>query len=196
MADVNRPFPKVVHRQSVACQSSRRGTKPVLIVLHDTEGANVPNSARDLEGLGNFFNRISTQASSHIGVDEDGCSARYVLDAEKAWTQAYYNPWSLSIEQIGFASDNWKGAKKRQQLEEVARWIARWHRVHGIPIRKGRVSQDGRVLRSGVVQHRELGSLGGDHHDVSLGYPMVEVLRLARRYAKFQTKVRNQAKED
>jgi hypothetical protein len=182
-----RHHPKVLIRNNVACQSDRpAGVKPLLIVLHDTEGANVPNSARDLASLGAFFDRLTTQASSHVAVDEDGCSARYVMDDRKAWTQAFYNPWCLSIEQIGFASDQWTAPKKNKQLHETARWIAWWNKEHpGIPIRRGRVSIDGRILRTGVIQHRDLGSLGGGHHDVSDKFPMTKVLDFAREHRKY-----------
>jgi hypothetical protein len=49
-------------------------------------------------------------------VDEDGNSARYVSDERKAWAQAFFNPIALSIEQIGFATDDWRSSKKEQQL--------------------------------------------------------------------------------
>jgi hypothetical protein len=42
-------------------------------------------------------------------------------------------PW---IEQIGFATDNWRSRAKDLQLRETARWIALWHRRYGIPIRR------------------------------------------------------------
>jgi len=174
----------VTVRIDVACQSSRNGADPLLIVLHDTEGANVPNSSRDLRGLGEFFDKLSTQASSHVANDEDGNSARYVRDSRKAWTQAFYNSVSLSIEQIGFARQDWNSQKKQPQLQETARWIAWWNKEHGIPIRRGRVSQDGRVLRSGVIQHRQLGNLGGGHVDVSEDFPMTKVLEMAREHRK------------
>lgn len=174
----------VTVRHNVACQSSRNGGTPQLLVIHDTEGGNIPKSSRDLAGLGDFFDRLSTQASSHVANDEDGNSARYVPDDRKAWSQAFYNPVSLSIEQIGFATDNWNGAKKEAQLQETARWIAWWSKEHGIPIRRGRVSLNGRVLLSGVIQHRSLGNLGGGHHDVSHDYPMGRVLEYARKHRK------------
>jgi hypothetical protein len=183
---LGRAYPNVKVRMNVACQSERTGDIG-LIVLHDTEGGNVPNSIRDLQGLGDYFDRLSTQASSHVGVDQDGNSARYVPAVRKAWTQAYWNQVSLSVEQIGFATEDWNAPAKTEEIHETARWIAMWHRYHGVPIRRGKVSAGGSVLRTGVVQHRDLGSLGGGHHDVSASYPMARVLRLARRYAVLQT---------
>jgi N-acetyl-anhydromuramyl-L-alanine amidase AmpD len=91
----SRHHPNVTVRKNVANQSSRNGARIGLIVLHDTEGGNVPNSSRDLQGLADFFDRPAVQASSHVGVDQDGNSSRMVPDSQKAWTQAFYNPVSL-----------------------------------------------------------------------------------------------------
>lgn len=170
------PTDAVVHK--VRNCSSRHGEKPVLIVLHDTEGGNVKGVA-DLKGLGDFFDNPAVQASSHVATDADGLSARFVDDDTKAWHVAFYNPVSLGIEQIGFAV---QGAWPVAQVQETARWIARWADDHGIPIRRGKVSLDGRVTRTGVVTHSELGNLGGGHHDPGNNYPVAEALRLARGY--------------
>lgn len=156
--------------------SSRNGGRPVLIVLHDTEGANI-KGIRDLKGLAGWFDNPEAEASSHVATDAEGHSARFVDDNLKAWHVRFYNPVSLGIEQIGFASQtSWPNA----QLLETARWIAKWHHDFGIPIQQGRVSSDGRVLRTGVVLHSQLGNLGGGHHDPGAGYPFKEVLRVAR----------------
>jgi hypothetical protein len=179
-----RHMPHATVRHNVACQSSRHGEEIKLIVIHDTEGGNIPNSSRDLAGLGDYFDKISTQASSTVAVDEDGNSARYVDDDRKAWAQAYYNAPALSIEQIGFATDDWNSPKKEAQLQEVARWIALWSKRYNIPIRAGKVTVDGRITLSGVKQHRSLGTLGGSHHDVSHDYPMTKVLAYARAHKK------------
>lgn len=177
MAD--RPFPQVKVRRDVACQSSRNGHTPVLIVLHSTEGQNVPKSTKDLAGLATFFDRLPTQASSHVATDSDGYSARMVDDDKKAWTCAFFNGVSLNIEQIGFAAQSkWTDAEQR----ETARWIALWHRRYDIPIQRGRVMAGGRI-KPGVVFHSELGALGGGHHDPGPNYPIGRVLRLARQYA-------------
>lgn len=179
-----RVHPEVKVRINVACQSSRKGGTPQLITIHDTEGANVPHSSRDLRGLGEFFDRPATEASSHVATDEDGTSARYVSDSRKAWTQAFYNPWCLSIEMIGFAHQSWASKSKEPQLWETARWIAHWSKEHNIPIRRGRVTRDGRITRTGVIQHRSLGNLGGGHVDVSETFPMTKLLNMAREIRK------------
>lgn len=166
---VRRPAERV--STNVRNQSSRNGVKPTLIVLHDTEGANIPNSIADLQGLASWFDNPGAQASSHVGVDSDGFSAKFVDDANKAWAQAAYNSKALSIEQVGFATQkDWPEA----QLNKVAQYIAYWSKKYDIPITKS--------TANGVCQHRDLGAAGGGHHDVSATYPIDKVLTKAKAY--------------
>jgi hypothetical protein len=153
--------PHVVIRKSVQNQSSRHGAQIQLFVVHSTAGANIPNSIRDLAGVVNWFDTPSSDASSNVIVDSDAQSARCVEDAAKAWAQAYYNPWCLSVEQIGQGD---KHVISRAELQETARWLALWHsRYPHVPLHKGSVSKDGRILKNGVLRHSELGNLGGGH---------------------------------
>lgn len=155
-----RILPHVVKRGTVACHSSREGAKIELIVVHDTEGANIPHSSRDLLGLYNFFDNIATQASAHAAADNDGNSVQMVPDHLKAWHVAHYNPVALGIEMVHKQGEPYSDAL----IDEVARWVAWWCREHDIPNRPGAV-KDGVVVRSGIVTHRYLGALGGGHHD-------------------------------
>lgn len=167
---VHEPICRV--KMNVACQSSRNGVRPRRIVLHDTEGANIVG-IRDLAGLGGYFDRIVTQASSNVANDAEGNSARFVPDARKAWAQASYNPDSLSVEQIGFASQtSWS----EPQLRSTAKWIAYWSKKYGIPIVFSTVH--------GVCQHSDLGVAGGNHKDCGPKYPFERVLTMARGYAE------------
>lgn len=188
-----RAFPEVkVHYgenrspHGVVCQSTRDGAKIQLGVLHDTQGGNIPKSVRDLSGLGGFFDELPTQASSTVGVDSDGHSGRYVPSYRKAWAQAFYNHPALSIEQIGFTTDDWGGPSRRAETDEAARWIALWCHVWNLPIRKGKVTRDGRIIVPGWLQHRDLGNLGGGHVDVNPKYPLAHVLRRARHFYRLQ----------
>lgn len=176
--------PKVVHTDLVCNQSSRKGAAIKGIVVHSTEGNNVPNSARDLVGLGNWFDNPAAQCSSHVGVDGDGQSARYVRDFFKAWTCAYYNPVTLNVEIIGRAADGVKvWFSRTPELNETARWIAHWSIKHGIPIRKGKVGAITRSFtKTGVVRHSELGTAGGGHHDPGPNFPLRYVMARARFY--------------
>lgn len=174
-----RASPHVVLRRFVQNQSARSaGARPALIVIHSTEGHNVKGVA-DLQALGALFDRPSSKASSHVAIDDEGQSARFVRDERKAWTCAGFNSVSLNIEQVGVAAG---AAWTREEYRECARWVARWSLLYGIPIRSGRVS--GRqVTRSGVVRHSDLGAVGGGHSDPGKGYRMTLMLTLARAYA-------------
>lgn len=168
---VRRPYERV--KMSVVCQSSRNGATPRIIVLHTTEGHNRPGLS-DLQGLGAFFDRAATQASSHVANDAEGFAAQYVPDSAKAWTQAALNPIALSIEQIGFASQTtWPDA----QLDKTAQYIAYWSKKFGIPIVKS--------TSHGVCEHKMLGAAGGGHHDCGPAYPFEKVLARARKFAEY-----------
>lgn len=174
-----RIHPKVVVKKLSPNRYSPRGAGISLIVIHDTESHN-REGVLDLQAIADLFARSSTVAAAHVCTDEDGQSGRFVEDSDAAYACVSYNRVSLSIEQIGFAS---QGEWKEAEVKETARWVARWSLIHGVPIRKGRTAF-GRVLRSGVVTHRSLGSAGGGHWDPGFNFPMKHMLELARRYKK------------
>jgi hypothetical protein len=163
--------PRPAITASVVNQSSRNGLKPKIIVLHTTEGHNRPGLS-DLRGLVSFFDNPSSQVSAHVANDAQGNDARIVPDDRKAWTQAAFNSVALSIEQIGFSSQN---AFPEAQLRNTARWIAYWSKKFGIPITHS--------TTRGVCQHKDLGSEGGGHHDCGPDYPLPTVLSMARSLA-------------
>jgi N-acetyl-anhydromuramyl-L-alanine amidase AmpD len=156
--------------------SSRGGATPTLIVIHATVSHNRKGLA-DLKAIGAWFGTPRSQASSHVCTDNEGNSARYVRDADKAWHCAAFNRLSLGIEQILMAD----GTELTQDLyRETARWVARWSKQYGIPIRKGAVNGT-TVVKTGVVRHSELGSAGGGHADPG-SYDMHAMLQYARYY--------------
>lgn len=173
----NRYSPRIVLSVKSPNQSSRGGVHPKLIVIHSTESDNRTGNG-DLSAVANYLCRSSVQASCHVITDADGHSARVVPDYRKAWHCAGYNSVSLGIEQIGRAAQtHWT----RDEIRETARWVARWAKVYGIPIRAGQTG-GGRVVKSGVVTHRSLGSIGGGHSDPGSAYPMQSMLNLAKFY--------------
>lgn len=177
---VRRPYERV--EVTVRNRSERGQWPPTLIVLHDTESHDRGGNS-DLESIGAWFDNPGSQASAHVCVDGEGRSARYVDDRDKAWHCGHYNSASLGVEQIGFATFTkamWR-RNDRAQLKKVAKYIAYWSKLYGIPIRRGKVSV-GTVVRSGVVTHKDLGFLGGGHHDPGGGYPFRGVLNMARLY--------------
>lgn len=174
--------PNVDYTHFTRSCSTRHSAPLQMIVVHTTQGSNIKGIA-DLKSLGNWWDTSfgTPQASSStVGVDAEGNSARYVRDRDKPWTQAFYNPWSLSIENIGFAEQaDWTDL----QVKENARWIAYWSHLHDIPCRKGHVTLDGRITLPGVFRHKDLGNLGGGHNDPGT-FPLAECLHLARQYRK------------
>lgn len=156
--------------------SSRSGARPTLIVIHVTAGHNRPGIG-DLQGLGAWFATKASQVSSHVATDNEGNSARFVHDSDKAWHVAAYNRMSLGLEQVAPGDGT---EITRDMYRETARWVARWSKMYGIPIRKAVVS-DGSVVKAGVIRHSELGSLGGGHSDPG-EYDMHAMLSLARFY--------------
>lgn len=156
----------------VRSRSSRGGVPPIRIVLHTTEGHNRPGVS-DLTGLASYFD--GAQASSHLGIDAEGNCVRMVPDEEKAWTQAGYNPGSLSIEQVGFSSQSKTEWMRNYHpgLIRVAQACAHWALKY--PRIKLRTAVD-----YGVCEHRHLGQFGGGHSDCGEGYPRQYVIYLAR----------------
>lgn len=156
-------------------QSSRFGIRPRLIVLHDTEGANLPGIT-DLHVLGNFFDQYRTRASAHKGIDAAGNCITMVADYRKAWHAGYVNNWALGIEQVAHASwntDQWVD-KFHLGLYRVAAQLATWHTQWGIPIQ---VTHSG--IGKGITEHRFISGRGG-HWDPGYHYPLQYVVDWAR----------------
>lgn len=172
----NRYTPHVNVTEWSPNKSTRGGAHPTLIVVHVTAGHNRPGIV-DLQGLADWFARSSSEVSSHVATDNEGHSARFVRDGDKAWHVAAYNRPALGIEQVAPGT----GAEiTRDMYRETARWIARWSQTYGIPIRKAAVT-GGVVRKAGVIRHSELGVLGGGHSDPG-PYDLDAVLNLARFY--------------
>ncbi len=146
----------------VANQSSRRGVRPTVQVLHYTVSPNRPGWS-DVDGITAFFNRSSSQASSHFVIDAEGNCAYIVPIEAKAWTQGGGNPWSISYEIIATGNESaYLEPAGYAKLRGVMAWVA--GRV-GIPLRRGRISGCAPSL-SGIVQHADGGTCWGGHHDI------------------------------
>lgn len=143
-------------------QSSRNGARPALLVLHYTVSSERPGWS-DVNAIVSWFDDPRSQASSHYVIDREGHCALLVPETAKAWTQAAFNPWSISVEAIGTGRepDYLDGAGLRKLATVFADAAERW----GIPVRRGAVSGC-RVVRSGIVDHDQLGACGGGHHDI------------------------------
>jgi hypothetical protein len=157
--------------------SSRGGATVRLIVLHTAEGA------RTIEELGNFFANAANDVSSHTGIDDKkGVIGEYVRRDGKAWTAANANPVSVQAELCAFAG--WTKAdwqKHPNMLDNTSRWIAEEAKHFGLPVTKLTAAQAQGSGR-GVCQHNDLGSWGGGHWDCGTGFPINDVLEVARGY--------------
>ena len=154
--------------------SSRGGATVRLIVIHTAEGATT------IESLGSFF-QGNVSASSHTGIDDkQGVIGEYVRRDFKAWTAANANPVAVQTELCAFAKWSYSEWKKHpNMLSNCAAWIAEEAAYFGIPIVKLNASQAQGSGR-GVCQHADLGSWGGGHWDCGSGFPMDEVLTMAK----------------
>jgi hypothetical protein len=160
-------------------QSSRRGVRPTIQVLHYTVSPNRPGRS-DVNGIVAFFNRSSSQASSHFVIDAEGNCAYIVPIEAKSWTQAGGNPWAVSYEIIATGREPaYLGPKGYAKLRSVTAWVA--HRI-GSPLRRGAISGCS-PSRTGIVQHADGGTCWGGHHDVG-PFPFSSIL------AKVTTPVR------
>lgn len=174
-----RLYPNVDVRMLSPHFSSRSGTKVRLIVVHATVSHN-KRGLSDLKAIGSWFQNPKSQASSHVCTDNEGNSARYVIDHNKAWHCAGYNSASLGIEQILPGN----GTEVTDALyRETARWLAVWSKRYGIRLRKARTLR-GRVILGGVARHSDLGVAGGNHSDPGPNYNLSRVLKYARHYRR------------
>lgn len=160
---------------------SRNGARPALLVLHYTVSPERPGWG-DVDAIVRWFSDPRSQASSHYVIDREGHCALLVPETAKAWTQAAYNPWAVSVEAIGTGRepDYLDGAGLRRLAQVFAEAARRW----GIPIQQGRVAGC-RVVRAGIVDHRQLGACGGGHRDIH-PYPVGPVIEAIRRAAAAQ----------
>jgi hypothetical protein len=143
--------------------SSRNGVAPRLWVLHYTVSAN-RLGVGDVNAIVAWFDQTRSQASSHYVIDAEGHCAYIVRESDKAWTQAAYNPVSLSAEVINTGHDStYAGVAGLARLAQVLSDSAgRW----GIPLQRGAVAGC-TVVRPGVVDHAQLGACGGGHGDIA-----------------------------
>lgn len=159
--------------------SSRNGAHPVLFVVHDTESPNTPGSPQGRRAICSWFDNPSSQGSSNYTTDSDGNTTLMVRLTDKAWTQAWFNPWAISDELIGHMSQtSWPDA----QLRAAAQLAAHDMKLYGIPIQHGLVSGC-TIVRPGILQHRDLGQCGGGHVDAGPHFPIEHFIELVKAYA-------------
>lgn len=157
--------------------SSRRGVRPRLWVLHYTVSANRPGRS-DVEAIDSLFNNPSFAASSTYVMDADGNCDYIVRESDKAWTQATFNPVSISVEMVATGREGrYTGPAG---LAKLARVISDSAKRWDIPIQRGAVSGC-TVTRPGIVDHTTLRSCGGGHADIT-PYSVDQVIAAVKAY--------------
>ena len=156
--------------------STRGGAGVRLIVLHTAQGA------RSFQELGNFFSNPAAGVSSQVGIDDTaGIVGEYVRRDYKSWCAASFNPVATQAELCAFAEwspEEW--ALHQTMLHNTAEWVAEEAAYFGIPLvaLSAAEAQDG--YSAGVCQHADLGGAGGGHWDCGPGFPMAQIMDMAR----------------
>lgn len=143
--------------------SSRNGAPILLGVIHWTGSRPTIGSSAGGLAIVRWFDTPAAQASSNYITDQDGRCWLVVPESQKSWTQAGFNPWSVSVEIINQGVQPLFQTKKARQA--VIRLMRGWHKRWKLPYRRARISGC-RVTRSGFLAHRDLGPCGGGHPDV------------------------------
>jgi hypothetical protein len=146
-------------------KSSRHGARVRLIVVHrwGVRYIDQPSEARSYQGVINEFGNPANQASAHIvypgsAVGGGHRATQMVTWAEKAWTEAFYNPQSDEIESADsiWLGHDWYG------FHVLARMVAKRLKVRGLPpvwVQGGAIANG----PGGFCRHADLGALGGGH---------------------------------
>lgn len=133
-------------------QSSRRGARVNLVVLHDTEGS--------YDGAIAWFRSTASQVSAHIVLREDGLEATQMVPyAAKAWHCMAFNSESIGLEMAGIARRGFAAS----ELRHAARIIAFLLHDNGLPPKLVKPVRVGSAR--GWTCHQLLGALGGGHSD-------------------------------
>jgi hypothetical protein len=157
--------------------SSRNGAPILLGVIHWT-GSAITRGWSGIDGNLKWFDTAAAQASSNYITDSWGDCALAVAESQKAWTQAAFNPWSLSVEIVN------PGVlplfRAQAGFDRVVELLVGWHDRWDLPLRRARVSGC-KVLLSGILAHRDLGACGGGHPDVGTGGDVDRLIAAAKK---------------
>jgi len=151
-----------------------------LIVLHSTEGPSALSTARW------FATPLPVSEggpySAHVVVGDDGCY-RCVDDGDVAWAASIVNPFSLNLEQAGYAAwtrDEW--LSHDATLRAAGGQVGGWSREFDIPLRFLRAADLLALQASGwdkahggVTTHHEISRAwpaSSTHVDPGDGYPL------------------------
>ncbi len=140
-------LPKLVWRETPN-RSSRHGTRPNLVVIHETAGS--------YAGAVSWLCNPTSDTSSTFVLREDGLEVTQLVKVtEKPWTQCAFNARSVSIELANITAKGYATDHQLRVAARIASWLCwkltippRWSRHGATP---------------GVTFHGDLGSLGCSH---------------------------------
>jgi hypothetical protein len=160
---------------------SSGGNARRVIALHTTEGS------QTAESLLNWLTNPSSKVSYHFAVDAshgDSWCMQYVRDGDKAWAQANFNGAAISIAfctpsgaASGWSRSTW--LSKPAMLTSCGRLVGELAKQFGIPLTQLTSSQ-AQGSSKGICEHKNFGSGGGNHTDCGNGFPMDEIIRIAK----------------
>lgn len=165
------------------CSVTRTATK--LIVVHSTEGSTALSGANTLSSQGDV--------SAHLCVGE-GVTYRIVPEDRGSCTVQEPNPWTLNIEQAGFAAWSRKAwLKHLDTIKRTAFWTAWWQKEYGIPNKFRSVTAlDAGNLR-GWTTHANLAASkwsSSTHTDPGPNYPLFGKISLATLILYYRGRIR------
>lgn len=175
-----------LHETHIVRNQSERRSPVLAVAVHTTEGNNVPGTG-DLAGVRSWFDNPASDASAHLGIDNEGHSEVWVHSNKKAWTILDANPWTLNIEFVGRASQP-RSAWTDAELKKGAQWAAYWGIKYGIPAQSGNVRNVNGLCvctRKGIITHLDVTKAGfGSHVDPGPGFPMSRFIQLTQYYKR------------
>lgn len=173
--------PKVTLDVSGRYTTLRHGKhKPVRVVLHSTETPDT--GVGGMLAICDYWRDETVGYGAHLIIGGDGATLRVVPDLNMAWHTGGANTGSLGIEQVGYArftTARWYA--RPRQIMAVARWLAYWSTVYGIPLEAS--------VAAGVSTHAMQSKIhpqSQGHTDPGKGYPLAFVLKLARTYKRYR----------
>lgn len=173
MGRVRKP---VVRHNAIGRMATHGKHTPRRIILHSTESGDT-RGIGDVSGVFAFWRRQGRGYGAHLVIDAEGNTGQGAPGNQIVWATYGANTGSLQVEMVGRAKwrmIDWIRPSRRRQLNEVAKWIAWWNLLYGIPI----------VLSTsaGVARHRDFPA--GGHTDPGAGFPLGWVLKRARLYRR------------
>ncbi len=186
---MNRVFSALPYREAKNWTRVAVPVRKRLIVLHDMEYPEKPDSA---EWCARYFAGLegpAPKASAHACIDSDSV-VQCVPWGQVAWHAPGANQWGVGLEHAGYRSQtpaDWRDAFSTATLDNSAWLCAELCALFGIPaefLDEHELAEQGERA-TGITTHAKvtLAFKKSDHSDPGLNFPIGDYLRLVARYA-------------